>query len=106
MSIHFKKEDQVIVISGKAKGAKGKVIRVLPNKNTVLVEGVNRVKKHEKPNRKNEQGGIIERELPVHISNLMLISPKSNKPVKVVRRKNSEGKRVRAEKKQPENFID
>ncbi|MFC1584403.1 50S ribosomal protein L24 [Fibrobacterota bacterium] len=106
MSIKFKKEDLVKVISGKSKGAQGKIIRVLRDKNAVLVEGLNRAKKHEKPNRKNEQGGIVEREMPIHISNIMLINTKSNQPVKVARKKNDKGKRVRVEKKNPGNILD
>ena len=106
MSINFKREDQVLVIAGKSKGSRGKIIRVLPKKNAVLLEGINRVKKHEKPNRRNEEGGIVEREMPVHISNIMLINPKSNQPVKVIRKVDDKGKRIRVEKKNPDNLLD
>jgi len=106
MSCKFKREDQVLVISGKSKGSKGKIIQILKNNESVLIEGVNKAKKHEKPSQTNEQGGIVEKEMPVHISNIMLISPKSSKPVKVVYRKNDNGKRIRVEKKNPKNIID
>jgi large subunit ribosomal protein L24 len=106
MSRCFKREDQVVVISGKSKGSRGKIVRIMPKKNKVIIEGINRAKKHEKPNRRNEQGGIVEREMPIHISNIMLVNPKSNEPVKVIRRINDKGKRVRVEKKNPDNFLD
>jgi large subunit ribosomal protein L24 len=72
MARRLKRGDTVIVITGKDKGKSGKVIEVLKGKDTVLVEGVNKCKKHEKPNPKNEQGGIVEREVPVHVSNVKL----------------------------------
>ena len=72
--IKIKKDDKVRIISGENKGSEGKVLKVLKNKKKVLVEGVNIVKKHSKPNSKNPQGGIIEKESPVDISNLSLIS--------------------------------
>ncbi len=106
MGCNLKREDRVLVISGKSKGAKGRVIKVLKDKNAVLVEGVNKAKKHEKPNPKNEQGGIVEREMPVHISNVMLLNPKDDKPVRVTWRKNDQGKRVRVDKKNPDTIIE
>ena len=72
--IKIKKDDKVRIITGENKGSEGKVLKVLKNKKKVLVEGVNIVKKHSKPNSKNPQGGIIENESPVDISNLSLIS--------------------------------
>ena len=72
--IKIKKDDKVRIITGENKGSEGKVLKVLKNKKKVLVEGVNIVKKHSKPNSKNPQAGIIERESPVDISNLSLIS--------------------------------
>jgi len=106
MSINLKKDDQILVIAGKSKGSKGRIVKVIGKNNTIIVEGINKAKKHEKPNNNNEQGGIVDKEMPIHISNVMLISPKSNNPVKIIRRKNDKGKRVRVEKKQPENVID
>jgi len=72
--IKIKKEDKVRIIAGENKGSEGKILKVLKNKRKVLVEGVNIVKKHTKPNSKNPQGGIIEKESPVDISNLSLIN--------------------------------
>ena len=72
-SVHVKKDDQVIVISGKDKGAKGKVLMVDEKKGRVYVEGVNMVKKHVKPGRTNQEGGIITQEGPIHISNVMYV---------------------------------
>ncbi len=99
MSIKFKKQDRVKVISGKSKGGEGAILKVYPKEERVIIEGLNRAKRHTKPNRQNEKGGIIEKEMPIHISNIMLISPKSNEPVKVVRRTLDNGKRARVEKK-------
>ncbi len=95
----LRRKDTVLVITGKAKGSQGKILKVIKEKNTVLVEGINKAKKHEKPNPKNEKGGIVEKEMPIHISNVMLINTKSGKPAKVVWRKNEDGKKIRVEKK-------
>jgi len=81
--LHVKKDDTVIVITGKDKGKKGRVIVAYPRENRVLVEGVNMVKKHTKPSPKNPQGGIIEQEAPIHVSNVMLVDPKSGLPTRV-----------------------
>ena len=81
--LKIKKEDTVIVVAGKDKGKTGKVLQVIPAKGRVLVSGVNIMKKHERPNPKNEKGGIIEREAPLNISNVMLYSSKTNKGVRV-----------------------
>ncbi len=99
MKTNFKKEDMVQVISGKAKGRSGKVLRVLKSKGALVVEGINKAKKHEKPNQNNEKGGIVDKEMPINISNVMLISPKTNKPIKVTRKKMENGKNVRVDKK-------
>jgi large subunit ribosomal protein L24 len=96
-SIKLKKQDRVKVMSGKAKGQEGRVIKVLSEENRVVVEGVNKVKKHQKPTRQDQKGGIIEKEMSIHISNVMLVS-KSNEPVKV-RKTVQNGKRVRVEQK-------
>jgi large subunit ribosomal protein L24 len=98
MAMKIKKDDQVKVISGKAKGSEGKVMRVIPEKSTVIIEGLNKAKKHQKPNQKDQKGGIVEKEMPIHVSNVALISPKSGKPTKVSRR-DVDGKRVRVERK-------
>lgn len=93
-----------MVIAGDEKGQRGKVLEVLREKDRAIVEGVNMVKKHTKPNAANPQGGIIPQEAPVHISNLMLIDPKSGKPSRVGRRLNNEGKLVRYAKKSGEEI--
>ena len=81
------KNDTVIVTSGNSKGVKGKVIKVFPKENKAVVEGVNLISKHTKPNAANPQGGIIKQEAKIHISNLMLIDSKSATPTKVGRRR-------------------
>lgn len=93
--------DTVQVIAGDHKGSEGKVLRVLRDKNKAIVEGVNTVSKHEKPSAQNPQGGIVEKEAPIHLSNLSLIDPKSGAATRVgyeVR----DGKKVRVAKKSNE----
>lgn len=102
--LHIKKGDNVIVITGNSKGQKGKVLEVNREDERAIVEGVNMVKKHTKPNAANPQGGIIEKEAPVHISNLMLVDPKSGKATRVGRRLGAEGKLVRFAKKSGEEI--
>ena len=77
--IKIKKDDKVIIIAGEHKGAEGKVFKVLRDKNKVLVEGVNLIKKHAKPSTQNPQGGIIEKEAPIHISNVSLATSDGHK---------------------------
>lgn len=79
----IKKNDSVIVISGNSKGKTGKVLKVFPVLNKVIIEGVNLRKRHTKPNQKNPQGGIIEKEAPINVSNVMLLDPKTNEPTKI-----------------------
>lgn len=79
----IKKSDSVIVISGNSKGKTGKVLKVFPSENRVIIEGVNLRKRHTKANQKNPQGGIIEKEAPIHVSNIMLLDPKTNEPTKI-----------------------
>ena len=78
-----RKNDNVIVISGNSRGKTGKVLKLFPGKNRVIVEGVNIVKRHTKPSQRNPQGGIVQKEAPIHISNVMVIDPKSGKPTRV-----------------------
>ena len=78
MKLHVKKGDTVKVIAGNDKGRTGRILVVYPSKNRAIVEGLNKVKKHTKPSPKNTQGGIIEKEAPIHISNLMLVDAKGN----------------------------
>ena len=94
------KNDTVIVTTGNSKGVKGKVIKVYHKENKAMVEGANLISKHTKPNAANPQGGIIKQEAKIHISNLMLIDPKSGKPTKVGRTRDEKtGKLVRVAKK-------
>ena len=95
MAARIKKDDEVVVISGRDKGARGRVLKVLVEKDQVLVEGVGRVKKHQKPNQKNPQGGIVEKDLPIHISKVMLLDSKADKPTRVRMGKDANGKKVR-----------
>ncbi|NBI30361.1 50S ribosomal protein L24 [Chengkuizengella marina] len=97
--LHVKKEDTVIVISGKDKGKKGRIIQALPRQNKVLVEGVNLIKKHARPTQDNPQGGIITQEAPIHVSNVMLADPKSGKPTRIGYKVLDNGKKVRVAKK-------
>jgi large subunit ribosomal protein L24 len=90
----IKKGDRVKVIAGRSKGKVGDVLRVLPTEGRVVVSGVNMIKRHTKPNR-NEQGGIVEREAAVHVSNVALIDPKSDKPTKVGFKFLEDGRKVR-----------
>ncbi len=99
MGLRIKKEDTVLVITGKEKGKKGRVLAVIPSKERVIVERINIVKRHMKPNRKYTQGGIIEKESPIHISNVMLVCPKCNKPIRIGNKLLESGKKVRVCKK-------
>ncbi|HKB85302.1 MAG TPA: 50S ribosomal protein L24 [Ignavibacteriaceae bacterium] len=81
MKIH--KNDNVIVISGNDKGKTGKVLKVFPQNTKVIVEGINLRKRHTKPSQKSPQGGIIEKEAPIHASNVMLLDPKTNEPTRL-----------------------
>ena len=93
--LHVKKEDTVLVISGKDKGKKGRVIAAFPRENKVLVEGVNMVKRHTKPSVQNPQGGIITKEAPIHVSNVMIIDPKTGQPTRIGHKILNNGKKVR-----------
>jgi large subunit ribosomal protein L24 len=89
------KNDTVLVVSGNYKGKKGKVLKVFPRRNRVIVEGVNFIKRHTRPTQKNQQGGIIEKEAPIHISNLMVVCPKCDTPTRLGRKVLDDGKRIR-----------
>ncbi|MBR6496489.1 MAG: 50S ribosomal protein L24 [Rikenellaceae bacterium] len=102
--LHIKKGDTVYVLSGEDKGKQGKVLSVNIEEQRAIVEGLNLVSKHTKPNAKNPQGGIVKQEAPIHVSNLQLIDPKSGKPTRIGRRKNDEGKTVRYSKKSGEEI--
>ena len=104
VKLHIKKGDTVCVIAGDNKGQQGKVLKVEVSKQRAIVEGVNLVKKATKPNAKNPQGGIVEQEAPIHISNLQVLDPQSGKPTRVGRRATAEGKLVRFAKKSGEEI--
>lgn len=99
VKLHIKKGDMVQVIAGDNKGQQGKVLKVEAEKQRAIVEGVNLCKKATKPNAQNPQGGIVEKEAPIHVSNLQVLDPKGGKPTKVGRRLNAKGKLVRYAKK-------
>ena len=94
-------DDEVIVISGKDKGKTGKIIRVDRSKDRVYVEGINIVKRHQRPNpaRPNAPVGVIEREGPVHVSNVALLDPKDRKPTRIGMRRTEQGARMRVTKR-------
>ena len=104
--LHIKKGDTVFVIAGdsKSKEKTGKVLSVDVEKQRAVVEGFNIVKKHTKPNSKNPQGGIVEQEAPIHISNLAVADPKTGKPTRTGRRVGENGKLVRYAKKSGEEI--
>lgn len=102
--LHIKKGDTVIVNTGEFKGVQGRVLEVQKDKDRAIVEGVNKMKKHTKPNAKYPQGGVIENEAPIHISNLNLVDPASGKATKIGRRLNENNKLVRYAKKSGEEI--
>lgn len=104
MKLHIKKGDMVQVIAGDNKGQQGKVLKVEVSKSRAIVEGVNICKKATKPNAQNPQGGIVEKEAPIHVSNLQVLDPKSGKPTKVGRKADAKGKLVRYAKKSGEEI--
>jgi large subunit ribosomal protein L24 len=100
MGMSIRKNDQVIVRAGKDRGKKGRVLSVVPEKNRVVVEGVNLIKRHTRPNpQKNIKGGIVEREAPIHASNVMIVDPDTNEPTRVGKKVLSDGTRVRIGRK-------
>lgn len=101
---HIKKGDEVMVISGNYKGQKGKVLEIIVNKNRAIVEGINMISKHSKPNKDNPDGGIIKHEAPIHISNLLPIDTKTGNPSRVGRHLNKDEKLVRFAKKSGEEL--
>lgn len=102
MKLHIKKGDTVYVNTGEDRGKTGKVLQVLVKKQRAIVEGLNMVSKHTKPNAKNTQGGIVKQEAPIHISNLQLVE--DGKPIRIGRRLNDKGKLVRYSKKSNEEI--
>jgi len=101
---HIKKGDTVFVNAGDDRGKTGRVLNVDTEKNRAIVEGINLVSKHTKPNAKTPQGGIIKKEAGIHISNLQLVDPTSGGPTRIGRRLNDKGKLVRYAKKSQEEI--
>ena len=101
--LHIKKGDTVYVNAGNDKGKTGKVLSVIPDKDRAIVEGINMVSKHTKPDANQPQGGIIKREAGIHVSNLQLIDPASQKPTRIGR-KFVDGKKIRYAKKSGEEI--
>jgi len=99
---HVRKGDTVVVVAGKERGKRGRVLRVIPDKNRVVVERINMIKKHQRPTQKLRQGGIIEREAPMHLSNVMLLDPRNDKPTRVGVRLLADGKKTRIARKSGE----
>ena len=104
VKLHIKKGDLVYVNAGNNRGQQGKVLSVDVQKQRAVVEGVNMIKKAQKPNAQNPQGGIVEQEAAIHISNLQPIDPKSGKPTRIGRKEDANGKLVRYAKKSGEEI--
>jgi large subunit ribosomal protein L24 len=107
MKIH--KNDNIVVVAGNEKGKTGKVLKVFPKDSRIIVEGVNIRKRHTKASQKNPQGGIVEKEAPIHVSNVMVLDPKSNEPTRVGKQlitddKTGKTKRMRVSKVSGEMF--
>ena len=102
--LKIRKGDLVKVIAGDSKGSQGKIVEVIIDKNRALVEGVNMVSKHTKPNAANPNGGIVKQEAAIHISNLALVEPSTGKTTRVGRKLNDAGKLVRVSKKSGEEI--
>jgi large subunit ribosomal protein L24 len=92
---HLKKDDKVKIVAGKDKGKIGKVLSIKRKNNRVVVENINMIKKHARPSAKQRQGGIIEREAPIHLSNIMLICSKCVKPMRIKMNRLDDGKKIR-----------
>jgi large subunit ribosomal protein L24 len=94
--LHVKKDDEVLVLAGKDRGKSGRVLRVFPTKKRAVVENINMLRKHTRPNpQKNIKGGVVERESPIHLANLMVICRECGKPTRVSYSLLSDGKKVR-----------
>ena len=89
--LHVKKGDTVVVIAGKDKGKEGKIIQAMPSKDRVIVEKVNLVKRHTKPSQSNPQGGIITKEAPIHVSNVMIVDPETGKGTRIRKERQADG---------------
>ena len=101
---HIKPGDTVMVIAGQSKGQTGRIIRMIPKQHRAVVGGVNMVTKHQKPTASSPQGGLSQMEAPLHVSNLMLIDPKTGTPTRVGMKINDKGQKVRVAKKSGETI--
>lgn len=104
--MNIRKGDTVVVITGKYKGRRGRVLRVMPKKDRLVIEGVNFMKRHTKPSSRNQQGGIVEREAPIHLSNVMPWCDSAGKPSKILMKRLEDGTRVRVFKVNGETLND
>ena len=104
IKLKIRKGDLVKVIAGDSKGQQGKITEIIVDKNRAVVEGVNMISKHTKPNAANPNGGIVKKEAAIHISNLALVDPKTGETTRVGRKKNDAGKLVRVAKKSGEEI--
>ncbi|MBI5723429.1 MAG: 50S ribosomal protein L24 [Planctomycetes bacterium] len=102
--MRVKKGDLVVVLTGDDKGKTGQVLRVLPDRNKVLVQGVNRVFRHMRPSRRHPQGGRIQKEMPIHISNVQPVDPRTNRPTRVSFKVDSGGGKQRVARKTGESL--
>ncbi len=93
--LNFKKGETVQVIAGEEKGKQGRVLTIMFNDRRAIVEGLNMISKHTKPNAENQQGGIVKQEASIHLSNLMLVDPGTGEPTRIGRKKDKNGKLVR-----------
>ena len=100
--MNLKVGDKVVVISGKDRGSEGKIIKTLKKENKVVVEGINMVTKHVKPNAQNENGGIVKVEAPIHVSNVMIIDPKTKKKTRIAHLVDEKGNKKRISVKSKE----
>jgi len=101
---HIKKGDTVYIIAGEYKGQQGRVLDIIIKENKAIVEGINMVAKHTKPNSQYPQGGIIKKEAPIHLSNMLPVDPSKGGPTRIGRKVNSKGKLVRYAKKSGEEL--
>jgi large subunit ribosomal protein L24 len=104
IKLNIRKGDLVKVIAGDSKGQQGKIVEVITKTNRVIVEGANMVSKHTKPNAANPNGGINKMEAPIHISNVMIVDPKTGNPTRIGRKRNEDGKVIRIAKKSGEEI--
>jgi large subunit ribosomal protein L24 len=93
--VQIRKNDSVMIIAGRERGKTGKVLRVLPEKDALIIERVNLVKRHSKPRGPQQPGGIVEKEASIHASNIMIMCDKCNAPVRIGHKQLSDGKKIR-----------